>query len=117
MTAAPRRKAQRGRKPPLAAARENVIEIRPAQAEGSRLPVFQPALVSQALEEYGRSERIRTSDPLVPNEVRYQTALHSDDVADPAAFAGLIDAGRAPRKRAITGAGGARPKRGPETIP
>ena len=26
----------------------------------------------------GRSERIRTSDPLVPNEVRYQTALHSD---------------------------------------
>jgi hypothetical protein len=26
----------------------------------------------------GRSERIRTSDPLVPNEVRYQAALHSD---------------------------------------
>ena len=26
----------------------------------------------------GRSDRIRTSDPLVPNEVRYQTALHSD---------------------------------------
>lgn len=25
----------------------------------------------------GRSERIRTSDPLVPNEVRYQTAPHS----------------------------------------
>ena len=26
----------------------------------------------------GRNERIRTSDPLVPNEVRYQAALHSD---------------------------------------
>ena len=26
----------------------------------------------------GRSERIRTSDPLVPNEVRYQAAPHSD---------------------------------------
>ena len=26
----------------------------------------------------GRSERIRTFDPLVPNEVRYQAALHSD---------------------------------------
>ena len=25
----------------------------------------------------GRSERIRTSGPLVPNEVRYQAALHS----------------------------------------
>ncbi len=28
----------------------------------------------------GRSDRIRTYDPLVPNEVRYQTALHSDIV-------------------------------------
>ncbi len=25
----------------------------------------------------GRSERIRTSDPVVPNDVRYQAALHS----------------------------------------
>ncbi len=31
-----------------------------------------------AEEKNGRSERIRTSDPLVPNEVRYQAALHSD---------------------------------------
>ncbi len=30
----------------------------------------------------GRSERIRTSDPLVPNEVRYQAALHSDTLLD-----------------------------------
>jgi hypothetical protein len=28
--------------------------------------------------ENGRSDRIRTYDPLVPNEVRYQAALHSD---------------------------------------
>ena len=34
-----------------------------------------------ALENIGRSERIRTSDPLVPNEVRYQAALHSDIAA------------------------------------
>ena len=27
---------------------------------------------------FGRSGRIRTCDPLVPNEVRYQTAPHSD---------------------------------------
>ena len=27
---------------------------------------------------YGRSERIRTSDPLDPNQVRYQAALRSD---------------------------------------
>ena len=26
----------------------------------------------------GRSTRIRTLDPLVPNQVRYQTAPHSD---------------------------------------
>ena len=28
--------------------------------------------------EHGRSDRIRTYDPLIPNEVRYQAALHSD---------------------------------------
>jgi hypothetical protein len=28
--------------------------------------------------EIGRSERIRTSDPLLPKQVRYQTALRSD---------------------------------------
>jgi|HubBroStandDraft_6_1064221.scaffolds.fasta_scaffold1206287_1 hypothetical protein len=34
----------------------------------------------------GRSERIRTSGPLVPNEVRYQAALHS--AAPPDYFSG-----------------------------
>jgi hypothetical protein len=29
-------------------------------------------------EKTGRSDRIRTYDPLVPNKVRYQAALHSD---------------------------------------
>ena len=28
--------------------------------------------------EIGRCERIRTSDPFVPNEVRYQPAPHTD---------------------------------------
>jgi hypothetical protein len=28
----------------------------------------------------GRSTRIRTLDPLVPNQVRYQTAPHSEDL-------------------------------------
>jgi hypothetical protein len=28
--------------------------------------------------KFGRNERIRTSDPFVPNEVRYQAAPHSD---------------------------------------
>jgi hypothetical protein len=29
---------------------------------------------------FGRSERIRTSDPLLPKQVRYQAALRSDHV-------------------------------------
>jgi hypothetical protein len=33
------------------------------------------------MSKYGRSERIRTSDPIVPNDVRYQAALHSDIAA------------------------------------
>ena len=28
--------------------------------------------------EYGRGERIRTFDPLVPNQMRYQAALRPD---------------------------------------
>jgi hypothetical protein len=30
----------------------------------------------------GRSTRIRTLDPLVPNQMRYQAALHSETGAD-----------------------------------
>src|SRR5947209_10982720 len=32
---------------------------------------------SKVCGQIGRSERIRTSDPLLPKQVRYQTALHS----------------------------------------
>ena len=32
--------------------------------------------------DFGRSERIRTSDPLLPKQVRYQTALRSDRGGD-----------------------------------
>ena len=32
----------------------------------------------QTIEKNGRGERIRTSDPLVPNQVRYQTALRPE---------------------------------------
>jgi len=34
--------------------------------------------VGPLFELNGRSERIRTFDPLVPNQMRYQTALRSD---------------------------------------
>jgi biotin transporter BioY len=47
----------------------------------------------------GRSERIRTSDPLLPKQVRYQTALHSDNLAQ------LIVTGNSPRKL-LRGQGG-----------
>ena len=30
---------------------------------------------------YGRSDRIRTYDPLIPNQMRYQAALRSDETA------------------------------------
>ena len=42
-------------------------------------PATRPIL--QLVWNYGRSERIRTSDPIVPNDVRYQAALHSDMAA------------------------------------
>jgi hypothetical protein len=35
-------------------------------------------LAHKTHENTGRSERIRTSDPVVPNDVRYQAALHSE---------------------------------------
>ncbi len=36
---------------------------------------MQKTLLQQGLSESGRRERIRTSDPLVPNQLRYQAAL------------------------------------------
>jgi hypothetical protein len=36
-------------------------------------------MVLEGVNGNGRRERIRTSDPFVPNEVRYQAALHADN--------------------------------------
>ena len=38
-------------------------------------------IFGRANEKDGRGERIRTSDPLVPNQVRYQTALRPECTA------------------------------------
>ena len=45
-----------------------------------------PALIMKSKQVliFGRNERIRTSDPFVPNEVRYRAALHSE-------WAGIIE--------------------------
>jgi hypothetical protein len=43
-------------------------------------PVDSVTNVSGMDPKNGRSERIRTSDPLLPKQVRYQTALHSDNL-------------------------------------
>jgi hypothetical protein len=50
------------------------------------------AAVSMTYMRNGRSERIRTSDPIVPNDVRYQAALHSDTAAYLGRQRGLIRA-------------------------
>ena len=60
-------------------------------------PVCEPvrgnnAECRKSLKIYGRSERIRTSDPIVPNDVRYQAALHSDTAAYLGPATGLIGA-------------------------
>ena len=36
-------------------------------------------LIKTIFFKFGRSTRIRTLDPLVPNQVRYRAALHSED--------------------------------------
>ena len=62
----------------------------------------------QVIEKNGRSERIRTSDPLVPNEVRYQAALHSD------IWRGVPAAGEGPYSDAGRGGQGPKGLRGPD---
>ena len=42
------------------------------------------------MRETGRSERIRTSDPLLPKQVRYQAALRSDRAGGLSACAGAL---------------------------
>ena len=61
-----------------AAFRGNGARDMPATGDGHHRPAAACDCVSR-MGKYraGRSERIRTSDPVVPNDVRYQTALHS----------------------------------------
>ena len=45
------------------------------------MDVKRARIMIQALEIIGRGEKIRTSDPLHPMQVRYQAALRPDRVA------------------------------------
>jgi hypothetical protein len=54
----------------------------------SHPPSAKSVTALKVLSLFGRSERIRTSDPIVPNDVRYQAALHSD-MAGPYKASGL----------------------------
>src|SRR5690554_2170908 len=61
--------------------RQNISRlIKDTEIQGLRAvePVMNQSLEIQTRRENGRRERIRTSDPFVPNEVRYQAALHAD---------------------------------------
>ncbi len=40
--------------------------------------IFHPQTV-ELLGNFGRSDRIRTYDPLIPNQMRYQAALRSEE--------------------------------------
>src|SRR5271156_4851239 len=81
--------------------------LRPAMPAGGRAQSIQ-----WFLRIIGRSERIRTSDPIVPNDVRYQAALHSDIADLQGLRARLIGARRARRQgpfaRRVEGAAKAR---------
>ena len=47
----------------------------------------------------GRSDRIRTYDPLIPNQMRYQAALRSDESE---ILAGLSTRGQLKRLKAVS---------------
>ncbi len=55
------------------ARRESPSEVLILFYSGEKKPVFADRFL-----KYGRRERIRTSDPLVPNQLRYQAALLAD---------------------------------------
>ena len=44
-----------------------------------RLLLYPTELRAESERKYGRCERIRTFDPLVPNQMRYQAALRPDE--------------------------------------
>ncbi len=55
------------------------------------------------IREFGRSERIRTSDPLLPKQVRYQTALRSDRARGVTLSRGSLQEGAAHQFKTISG--------------
>src|SRR5690606_33138573 len=64
---------------------------RPWLAEASRRPDpwVRPSVDAAWHLCCGRGERIRTSDPIVPNDVRYQAALRPDATRESTSSAGL----------------------------
>jgi hypothetical protein len=79
----------RGTLIPLSLKRSIFLRIwRELADPSSRPPRAESVTALKVLSLFGRSERIRTSDPIVPNDVRYQAALHSD-MAGPIRPAGL----------------------------
>ncbi len=74
---------------PVGQARAGVMATTAANTTARRLAFFGQFLgavrwaLPQVVEKNGRSERIRTSDPLLPKQVRYQAALRSDPTLQP----------------------------------
>jgi hypothetical protein len=69
----------RGTLIPLSVKRSIFLRIWRELADPSSCPPRAESVTAlKVLSLFGRSERIRTSDPIVPNDVRYQAALHSD---------------------------------------
>ncbi len=58
---------------PIARLRRRFFPCAPDETKAAR-----PCFINAFRGIFGRSERIRTSDPLLPKQVRYQTALRSD---------------------------------------
>ena len=54
------------------------IELLTLAWKAKVIPFYDTRIVFYLSLEIGRSTRIRTLDPLLPKQVRYQTALHSD---------------------------------------
>ena len=68
------------------------------EVQKAKSPVFRLGFLPEST---GRSERIRTFDPLIPNQMRYQAALRS---AEPCILAALLPCGQSQHAAATTGA-------------
>ena len=75
--------------PPVGQARTGEMATTAANTTARRIAFFGQFLgavrwaLPHVIESIGRSERIRTSDPLLPKQVRYQAALRSDPTLQP----------------------------------